>query len=613
MKKLLLIDPFYISGNEAVEKEFSLALITIGGYVKYHLHDCYKIDYFMPENSKKLPWRQWLDYLISIIYTENPDIIGCTTRCDTYPFTLELISQIKQNCPNTIMILGGPQATHTDLETMKFFPAIDIIIRGEGEITFVQVLASIYKNKGLDNILGITFRNSSNDLIRTPDRELMNTLESFPDYKGLIEKKNNILINRIEAGRGCPYNCIFCSLCKMWNRKYRLFEADEIIRNMNTINGLTGCTYFVLEHDNLLANKKEADRFLNRMVEINRSYTWSCSSRIDSINSIDIQLLKKAGCKNIFFGVETGSQKMQKIYNKNIDIDSIYKTLLELDSIGIGFIVSFICGHPLESSEDIEQTLLLAIKIKTLMRCNSVQIHKLAPLAGSEFLIETCSNLFLDDEGISDQSSCTYYWEYKSTIAENKNLFSSFYSVPLCEDSKVLVESIMNGWIEIINCFPKTLYYLCSEKSIQILKLLRKIQTSDGFISYITSLIKDSVDDILLALFSFEFELYRCSLKRIKFFNTFSNNNIKIYNSSQRIVSTYKYVLNFNIDTFKEDAKNNSEIKVRIWVEPRSFTIKYSPYTENQHSYMELCKNNSLISSLDNQTIEKLVDEGFLY
>ena len=247
------------------------------------------------------------------------------------------------------------------------------------------------------------------------------------------------------------------------------------------------------------------------------------------------------------------------------------------------------------------------------MRCNSIQIHKLAPLAGSEFLIETSSNLFLDDEGISDQSSCTYYWEYKSIIAENKNLFSSFYSVPLYEDSKVLVESIMNGWIEIINCFPKTLYYLCSEKSIQILKLLRKIQTSDGFISYITSLIKNSVDDILLALFSFEFELYRCSLKRIKFFNTFSNNNIKIYNSSQRIVSTYKYILNFNIDTFKEDAKNNSQIKVRIWVEPRSFTIKYSPYTENQHRYMELCKNNSLISSLDNQTIEKLVDEGFLY
>ena len=145
MKKVLLVDPFYISNSEVIEKEFSLALMTIGGFVKRHLQDCCQIDYFMPENIRKLPLEQWIDYIKSLICVQNPDVIGCTTRCDTYPFTLDLISHIKLIRPSTIMILGGAQATHTDLETMKLYPAIDIIVRGEGEITFSQVLESICK------------------------------------------------------------------------------------------------------------------------------------------------------------------------------------------------------------------------------------------------------------------------------------------------------------------------------------------------------------------------------------------------------------------------------------------------------------------------------------
>lgn len=87
---------------------------------------------------------------------------------------------------------------------------------------------------------------------------------------------------------------------------------------MQRIHSITGCRFFLLEHDNLLANRLKAEKFLNLLKELNKdNFTWGCSARLDSIRSIDHDLLKDAGCRKIYFGVESGSEKMQRIYKKS--------------------------------------------------------------------------------------------------------------------------------------------------------------------------------------------------------------------------------------------------------------------------------------------------------
>lgn len=608
MEKIVLIDPYYICDN-SIDKEFSLGLLTIVGYAKKKVSKDYHIEYFMPENREDVPFNEWRKKLLSLLTSIHPNIIGCTTRCDTYPFTLDFLSRIKKVLPNTKIIIGGPQATHTDYETLRQFDAIDYVIRGEGEITFTELIQAITNNSKIDTVAGITYRNQSGEIVRTHDREYMKDLMTNPDYVSICKHKNNIYINRIEAGRGCPFNCIFCSLCKMWNAKYRLVNVDEIMQHMKELNKITGKTYFVFEHDNLLARKDEAEEFLVRLIEQKCKFTWSCSSRIDSISRIDLSLLKEAGCRGVFFGIETGSAKMQKVYRKNINVATVYQTLVKLNNEKIGFTLSFICGHPQETIYDIEDTLKLGIKCKTLNCCSNIQLHKLAPLAGSAFLNEIKDELVLIDDAISDQSEYMYYLEYKPLIKKYPELFSSFYSVPLFENSAELLEQIYSkGWIDIINLFPRTLFYLI-ENYIDLLILINECDMT-LFLEKTKAIIDKNSDVYLSKIYSLELEIY-------KIHKNFYNKKIGIqedaaFNITQRIVTSSIDVLEFNADTYNTEGTLNKEVDVRIWMDLQSKAIKYAVLHENQKKKYNLLMNKDVINSLNNETRNRLIREGFL-
>lgn len=612
MKRVLLIDPSYILNYHLEDKEFSVGLLTIGGFIKKNSQNQFVIDYFMPEGIDGMKFEEWLEYVKSTISDFCPDVIGCTTRCDIYPFILEFLEGIKMLLPQTLIILGGAQATHTDLQTLKVFPAIDFIVRGEGEVTFIELLTHIDNQEEIRGIPGITYRTEGGEIRRTTEREIMSQINTFPDYQTIYMKNNKAIINRIEAGRGCPYNCVFCSLCKMWNRKFRLLEAEQIIGNMSAINSISGCTYFALEHDNLLANKLSAEKFLLQLVELKNPYSWACSSRIDSIRKIDFSLLKEAGCKNIFFGIETGSAKMQAIYNKNIDVSLVYETLLDLNEKGINFTLSFVCGHPSETADDIEKTIMLCIKCKTLTHCSGIQIHKLSPLAGSKLLEDVEENIFLDDNSVSDQSDFLLYPRYKSIISENPTIFSSFYSIPLEESSKQLISSILADGINVINNFSRTLYYITDNQLIIMSELISLFENVSKFIAKVTELIFNEKENILKSIFDFEMELYKCHEKCEYQLMSSCNDTLIKYNSSQRLVETSNYVLNFNISSYREESKNSGKVLVRAWADYRTSAIKFTLFDNRQRMNMELCKNNVFIDTAGKEAISNLVKEGYL-
>lgn len=612
MIKLILIDPSYISHMDIQKREFSLGLITIGGYLKKALPYYYDIDYFMPENVNGLDFQEWVDYMVDIVVSIHPDIIGCTSRCDTYPFTISFLKRLRTQLTDAIFILGGPQATNTDLDTMKLAPEIDYIIRGEGEITFVELLMCIRNKENIQKVSGITFRTASGEIVRTKDRELMQNLITYPDYRSIIEINKDIYINRIEVGRGCPYHCIFCSLCKVWGAKYRLMDVEAIVQKMASIHSLTGSTNFVLEHDNLLASKSQAEIFLQKLIDMNIPYTWSCSARIDNIRRIDISLLQKAGCKDIYFGIETGSQKMQKKYRKNIDVSLIIPTLKKLNSQKIRFTLSFICGHPLETLEDIEDTLLLGVKCNTLNYCSNIQIHKLAPLAGSRFIKDIIKKIVIDDKNISDQSNFYHYELYKKMIRENPLTFSSFYSVPLHYVNKNLLRNICKQWINIINFFPRTLYCIYDNTNIHMIDLLQKCETPSGVLSYVNTQADMEMYGIVKDIFYFEQQVYECKDEFDRQIKDFWSRGEMIYNPFQRVVETYEGIMDFNMDTYKNKIRKSKLIRVRLWFDKHSHAVKYVVYTNEQHLYILMCQNNDFLKNIDKKLYKTLVNQGFL-
>lgn len=372
------------------------------------------------------------DSIVDEIIDFNPCAVCMTTRSDTYPFCLDLAHRIKEKHKDIKIIFGGPQATLTHNLTLEFTKNVDVIVRGAGEGIVEQVILSDFCYHSLEAIPNISY----NDLTRgkivvteTSD----NNIEPLTPVDSLICYNITPQTKRIdiEAGRGCSFSCSFCVTNKVWNKNYSLREPKGLVRDVVSLTrGNEMIEEVNFTHDNLLINKINAEKFIDVIYHMMpERLSWSCSARIDLLNEDVIKKLKSARCNGIYLGIETGSEKMQKIYNKNINLNEALNNLMLLNNNQIKFIVSLIIGHPLETREDVFDTLLLAVFAKNLNYCKTVQIHKLAIVYGADFFEEYADDLVFDSNSISDQSTNLIDENDTKLILRDRKLFSSFYSL----------------------------------------------------------------------------------------------------------------------------------------------------------------------------------------
>lgn len=390
------------------------------------------------------------------------DVVMFSTRCDNYILDLYLAKAIKRRNSDIVVIFAGPQATHTSKETLQNFDFIDYVIRNEGEETTKELIIYLRDGGEVSKILGISYRSGGN-VYENPDRPMMDKISYLPDYTIIPEDHIKVMRERmsairIEAGRGCPYQCIFCSTNHMWKRKYRLKPVEDIYLEMQTVYEKWGIKRFVLEHDSLTADRKKFRSFLTKMKELNtEGFTWKCSSRIDTLAIEDIPLMREAGCTDIYFGIESGSEKMQIIYKKNLQFDRIQRLFSELEKNNIFFIASFICGHPDETIDDIEKTLRLMMLSKVFFNCIDIQLHRLSPENGSELYEEFKTSLVFDQDSVSDQAVGNLTEYECCMIREYPTVFAAFYTPVLSQQMLNVISLALTKGLILIKSYPLTL------------------------------------------------------------------------------------------------------------------------------------------------------------
>jgi radical SAM superfamily enzyme YgiQ (UPF0313 family) len=276
------------------------------------------------------------------------------------PF-LEFVKVIREKNPNiNIFVLGahGTIRTKEILELTK----VNAIIRSEPELTVVEIC----KNKSLKQIKGVTFKKGKR-IISTPDRGPLdlNTLP-IPAYHLLPLRKYfyEFLGGKFmlfEGSRGCPFNCIYC-LKKMYGI-YRKKSPENLIREVECAIKEFGVktAYFIdLE---FTVNKKLVEDLCDYLIKNNFDFKWCCQARFDTIDKNLLLKMKRAGCKLIHYGVETGSERILKLINKKITLEKIEKGMKLTKDVGIETACFFIFGLPTESLEDMKKTMDFAEKI----------------------------------------------------------------------------------------------------------------------------------------------------------------------------------------------------------------------------------------------------------
>ncbi len=311
----------------------------------------------------------------------SPDLIGFSTMCNSYHITLRMAEAIKSILPGIPVLFGGPQSSVVDTETLAAFPFVDVILRGEAEQTLPQLIAEISSGTGTYDVPGLTYR-SEGRIVRNCDAPLIPDLDSLPIPAYHLFPHGLGGAPAIDVGRGCPFACTFCSTSGFWKRRFRTKSIDRIVQEMRMLKEKYGATNFTLMHDLFTVNRKRVHVFCDRLQSEKMDVTWSCSARVDCVDRELLQHMADSGCRGVFYGVETGSARMQREIRKNLKLDQVSVAVDATLDAEMNTTVSFITGFPTETTEDLRQTMDV---IQSMLGRSqvSVQLHLLAPQVGT--------------------------------------------------------------------------------------------------------------------------------------------------------------------------------------------------------------------------------------
>jgi radical SAM superfamily enzyme YgiQ (UPF0313 family) len=375
-----------------------------------------------------------------VLANENCQWFGFGTICSSYPFTIRIVKALKQLRPEARILLAGPQASVVDVSTLERFSVVDLIIRGEVEQNLVPALES-FGTPAARLVPGITFRSGAR-VERAPDGPVITDLDAIPEpCFELLEYCRDYRVYPVEAGRGCPFSCTFCSTNDFFRRKFRLRSPACVLREMDRLAAAYSVRIFDLVHDMFTVDRKRVVAFCDAMREAGRDYIWTCSARTDCVDEPLLELMWQAGCRGLFFGVESGSPRLQRSMDKCLDIEEALRAVRASTGRGIQTTVAFITGFPDEDRSDLEATLRFALQSAQSPHAR-VQLTLLAPLAGTPIWQQHRHEL-LYDGNISDISVSRRQPDAGDSILIRKypELFPNFYGFPTVLERSVYVRA----------------------------------------------------------------------------------------------------------------------------------------------------------------------------
>lgn len=366
--------------------------------------------------------------IANIIAASNPDAVGFTTLGCSFIFALKVARYLKKQDKDLPILLGGPHATILHKELLEQFDEFDVVVRNEAEETLLPILDGL-RHRQFKDIPGVSWRSGVN-VYSNQGAPTINDLDSlpFPAYDLYPMEQLDLESVRIDAGRGCPFNCTFCSTASFFGRSYRLKSPQRLVAEMDALNEQYGFTDFKLNHDLFTVNKKKVRAFCETVQD--KNYTWAVSARVDCVDDLLLQHMWDAGCRGIYFGIETGSRRMQKVSEKHLDLGLVEPCLDVTERLGMRTIVSFITGYPQETQQDQNDTMdVLGACFSRNRELFTTQLHMLTPEPGTQ-LYNTFSSRLQYDGYLTDFNASRLENDDEQIIKEHHNVFLTYHYYP---------------------------------------------------------------------------------------------------------------------------------------------------------------------------------------
>jgi len=352
--KILLIYPNCLENRLQAE---DVSVVPIG---------LYYIGALLKENQYDIEILNWHDInrmphkIEETFREERPDLIGFSIVHANRWGGVDIARIAKRILPEVKIVFGGIGTTFLWEHLLTHFKEIDFAVLGEGEYTFLNLVQCIEKGdkEGLKKIKGIAFRNYGK-VVSTGNAEVIQDIDRLPMPSKFFE------FQHLSSSRGCPANCIFCGSPQFWGRRVRFHSPEYFVEQMERLYR-KGITFFYVSDDTFTMRRDRVIQICKKIIEKDLEITWFAISRVNFVDEEILYWMRKAGCIQISYGVESGSEKVRNILNKDIKTDDIKRAFALTTKYGILARAYFIYGTPGESLETIQETIDLIREIKPL-------------------------------------------------------------------------------------------------------------------------------------------------------------------------------------------------------------------------------------------------------
>ncbi len=332
----------------------------------------------------------------------NADIVGVTSTITLLTEALRIPKLA--NKTNIKFIIGGPGVVN--LPSSRLYESgYSVICYGEGERTIVELMKAFENTLRLEDVDGISFLYNNSE-IRTKPREFIENLDDVPlpardlldmdKYLSIWKEKMGVAATHIVSSRGCPFSCRFCSK-DTFGKKTRFASHGRVIEEMKLLYDKYKAEMIFFDDDLFTSNKKRMLDFCDAVEKELPGKRWGAQARVEMVDLEMLARMKRAGCTDLMFGVENGSQRMLDFLGKGITVEQIKRTFKWVNEVGISGGMYLIVGIPGETQQDIDMTKRLIGEVKP----KSVDIYFLTPIPGTE-IFEMTKHLIRDDANFYD-------------------------------------------------------------------------------------------------------------------------------------------------------------------------------------------------------------------
>jgi len=352
--KITLVNPPYPPSVHSHPPFIPLGIAYLGAVAEREGHEVTVIDC----QAEKLSYEAFRSRL-----EQNPsDLVGVTATTLLYKSAMQLVAIAKQVHPQAVTMLGGSHGSFWDENALDEYPSLDIVVRREGEATFIELLDKLQSKTSVNNVLGITFRSREGKITRNPDRPFLEDLDSlpFPAHHLLpletLKRMGKVLFPLITS-RGCVFWCDFCSTVRMFGRGYRMRSPKNVVDEMEMVHNKYGISQVTFYDDAFTVNRDRVLKICEELHTRKLEIEWDCGTRVDMVDRELLKTMRDAGCIAVWLGVESGSETILGAMNKSIKLDQTrlaYKTAHE---VGLMTIANTVLGFPGETEQTARETI----------------------------------------------------------------------------------------------------------------------------------------------------------------------------------------------------------------------------------------------------------------